>query len=72
MLIKYKDGEDLPKLEIVEVVLAHCNLVNSNYQQATKVLFTFLFTFYYLHIIFTFTIVLTIKHYCTSFISHIS
>ena len=34
-----KDG-DVPKLESLEVVLAHCNLVNNNYQQA-KVLFTF-------------------------------
>ena len=32
-----KDGEDVPKLESVEVVLVHC----SNYQQASKVLFTF-------------------------------
>ena len=24
-----KDGEDVPKLEFVEVVLVHCNLVNS-------------------------------------------
>ena len=36
-----KDGEDIPKLESAEVVLVHCNLVNSNYQQASKVLFTF-------------------------------
>ena len=36
-----KDGEDVPKLESVEVVLVHCNLVNNNYQQAPKVLFTF-------------------------------
>ena len=36
-----KDGEDVPKLESVEVVLLHCNLVNKNYQQASKVLFTF-------------------------------
>ena len=36
-----KDGEDVPKLESVEVVLVHCNLVNTNYQQASKVLFTF-------------------------------
>ena len=36
-----KDGEDAPKLEYVEVVLVHCNLVNNNYQQASKVLFTF-------------------------------
>ena len=38
---KNKDGEDVPKLESVEVVLVHCNLVNNNYQQASKVLFTF-------------------------------
>ena len=36
-----KDGKDVPKLESVEVVLVHCNLVNNNYQQASKVLFTF-------------------------------
>ena len=36
-----KDGEDVPKLESMEVVLVHCNLVNNNYQQASKVLFTF-------------------------------
>ena len=31
----------MPKLESVEVVLVHCNLVNNNYQEASKVLFTF-------------------------------
>ena len=36
-----KDGEDKPKLESVEVVLVHFNVVNNNYQQAFKVLFTF-------------------------------
>ena len=36
-----KDGEDVPKLKSVEVVLVHCNLVNNNYQQISKVLFTF-------------------------------
>ena len=35
-----KDGEDVPKLESAEVVLLHCNQVNNNYQQASKVLFT--------------------------------
>ena len=35
-----KDGEIVPKLEAVEVVLVHCNLVNNNYRQAPKVLFT--------------------------------
>ena len=32
-----KDGEDVPKLESVEVVSVHRNLVNSNYQQASFV-----------------------------------
>ena len=34
-----KNGEDVPKLESVEVVLVHCNLVNNNYQQASKVIY---------------------------------
>ena len=36
-----KDGENLPKLESVEVILVHCNLVNNNYHHASEVLFTF-------------------------------
>ena len=36
-----KDGEDLSKLESSEVVAVKCNLVNNNYKQAYKVLFTF-------------------------------
>ena len=38
---KYKDGENVPKLESVEVVLVHCNLVKNDYQHTSKVLFTF-------------------------------
>ena len=38
---KDKDGEDVPKLESVEVVFMHCNLVSTSYQQTSKVLFTF-------------------------------
>ena len=38
---KDKNGEDVPKLESVEVVLVHCNLVNNSYQQTSKVLSTF-------------------------------
>ena len=41
MLIKIKMEKNLPKLESVEVVLVHCNLVNNSYQQASKVFFTF-------------------------------
>ena len=36
-----KNGELLPKLETVQVVLVHPNLVNNSYQQTSKVLFTF-------------------------------
>ena len=36
-----KDGENVPKLESVQVVLVHCNLINNNYQQSSKVLSTF-------------------------------
>ena len=38
---KDKGGEDVPKLESVETVLMHCNLVNNSYQQVSKVLLTF-------------------------------
>ena len=38
---KDRDGEDVPKLEPVEVCLVHCSLVNNSYQQASKALFSF-------------------------------
>ena len=37
---KDKDGEIVPKLESVEVVLVRCNLVKNDYQHASKVLFS--------------------------------
>ena len=37
-----KDRKNVPKLEPVEVLLVHCILINNSYQQASKVLFTFL------------------------------
>ena len=36
-----KNSELVSKLESVDLVLVHCNLVNNSYQQASKVLFTF-------------------------------
>ena len=38
---KDKDGEIVPKLESVEVVLVHCNLVKNDYQHTSKFLFSF-------------------------------
>ena len=36
-----KNSENVPRLENVEVVLVHCNLVDNSYQQHSRVLFTF-------------------------------
>ena len=36
-----KNGENVPHLEITEVVLVHCNTVNNDYQQDSRVLYTF-------------------------------
>ena len=38
---KDKNGENVPHLEVVEVVLVHCNLVNNDYQQNSRILYTF-------------------------------
>ena len=36
-----KNGENVPHLEIVELVLVYCNLVNNDYQQNSRKLYTF-------------------------------
>ena len=40
-LNKDKDDENVPHLDIVEIVLVHCNLVNNDYQQNSRILYTF-------------------------------
>ena len=40
-ITKDKNGENFPHLEVVELVLVHCNLVNNNYHQDSRILFTF-------------------------------
>ena len=40
-ITKDKNGENVPHLEIVELVLVHCNLVNNYYQQDSRILYTF-------------------------------
>ena len=40
-ITKDKNFEHVPHLEITEVVLVHCNIVISNYQQDSRVLYTF-------------------------------
>ena len=38
---KDKNGENVPHLQITEVVLVHCNLVNNDHQQVSRMLHTF-------------------------------
>ena len=40
-ITKDKNWENVPHLEISEVVLVHCNMVNNDYQQDSRVLYTF-------------------------------
>ena len=40
-ITKNKIDENVPHLEIIEVVLVHCNMVNNDYQQDSRVLYTF-------------------------------
>ena len=41
-ITKNKNGESESHLEITEVVLVHCNIVNNNYEQKSRVLYTFI------------------------------
>ena len=40
-ITKNKNGENVSHLEITEVILVHCNMVNNDYQQDSRVLYTF-------------------------------
>ena len=40
-ITKDKNSENVPHLEITEVVLVHCNIVNKDYQQDSRFLYTF-------------------------------
>ena len=40
-ITKGKNGENVPDLEITEVALVHCDIVNNDYQQDSRVVYTF-------------------------------
>ena len=40
-ITKNKNSKNIPRLEITEVILVHCNLVNNSYQQNSRVLYAF-------------------------------
>ena len=41
-ITKDENGENVPHLEITEVVFIYCNIVNNDYQQNLRVLYTFI------------------------------
>ena len=53
---RYKNSSNVLKLEVVNTILVHCNIVQNNFQQASKVLYTFVpdksFDQYYQYSIF--------------------
>ena len=40
-ITKNENGENVPHLELTELVLVHCDIVNNNYQQNSRVLYVF-------------------------------
>ena len=38
---KNEKSKNIPNLKIIEAVLVHCNIVNNDYQQDSRVLYTF-------------------------------
>ena len=40
-ITKEINGKNVPHLEVVKLVLVHCNLVNDDYQQDSRILYTF-------------------------------
>ena len=40
-ITKDKNGENVPRLEVAELVLVHCNLANNDYQQDSRMLYAF-------------------------------
>ena len=42
LIDKIKNGENVPSLEVVEIVLVQCNIVHNQYQRKSKVSYTFI------------------------------
>ena len=41
-ITKDENGNNVPNIEITEVVLVHCNIVNNDYQEDSRVLYIFI------------------------------
>ena len=40
-IAKDKNAEYVPHLEVLELILVHCNIINNNYQRDSRILYTF-------------------------------
>ena len=40
-ITKDKNGENVPHLEVVELVIVHCSIINNNHQRGSRTLYTF-------------------------------
>ena len=40
-ITKDKNGEQIPHLEVVELIIVHCNIINKNFQRDSRILYTF-------------------------------
>ena len=51
LIDKTKNGENVLSLEVVELVFFQCNLVDSQYQQKSEVLYTFAHNKFYAYLV---------------------
>ena len=51
LIVKSKKVENVASLEVVEVVLVQCNLVDNQYQQKSEVLYTFMPNKFYAYLL---------------------
>ena len=51
VLDKTKNIQNVPSIQVVEVVLVQCNIVNSQYQRKSEVLYTFTSNKYYAYLL---------------------
>ena len=59
-ITKDETGENFPHLEITEVALVQCNIVNNDYQRDSRVLHTLTYLFIYLFIFYIFDLIIYI------------
>ena len=52
LIHKTKNGEKVPSLEVVEIVLVQCNVADNQYQQKCEVLYTFTLNKFYAYLLY--------------------